>query len=158
MKLAWPFSNRDRAITNQDGNDDIIQESPQRWQRQQILVASAYALAALWTLGGAFASGLNLVEANIVEQRLQDTFFRIRGPIAPPDEIVILGMDESTFAEVDFYLADAAETWPEHVNWLISNPWHRAAHAAVVQRLIEEAGAKSVAIDVTFAGPSAFGP
>ena len=69
--------------------------------------------------------------------------FRWRGPLTPPDNLVLLGIDE---ASLDAELADFGP-WP----------WPRAVQATLAREALRK-GAKSVVFNIVFAGPSAFGP
>ncbi|NTV15569.1 MAG: adenylate/guanylate cyclase domain-containing protein [Desulfobulbaceae bacterium] len=64
---------------------------------------------------------------------LMDQLFFLRGPQSPPAEIVIVAVDEPSFANLG-------------LRW----PWPRSLHAELVNAL-KEAGAKTVAFDVVFA-------
>jgi CHASE2 domain-containing sensor protein len=88
------------------------------------------------------------------EYRAQSILFEVRGPIEPPDNIVILAIDDDSLRQGANYKADPKtfaqlepiQTWP----------WHRQAYANAIERLME-AGAKAVAVDVLFTTPSAYG-
>ena len=69
--------------------------------------------------------------------------FRWRGPLPPPENLVLLGIDE---ASLDTELADFGP-WP----------WPRAVQATLAREVLRK-GAKSVVFNIVFAGPSAFGP
>ena len=69
--------------------------------------------------------------------------FRWRGPLTPPENLVLLGIDE---ASLDTELADFGP-WP----------WPRAVQATLAREALRK-GAKSVVFNIVFAGPSAFGP
>jgi adenylate cyclase len=62
----------------------------------------------------------------------------LRGPIAAPDDIVIVSMDEDSYHELD--ISPTA-------------PWPRAIHARLLERL-RELGARRVVFDVLFIGAS----
>ncbi len=74
---------------------------------------------------------LNQIELNTV-----DTRFEIRGTQPVPDDVVVVGMDDKTFAE---------PPRPRH-------PFDRADHAKVIRHL-SEAGAKVIAYDIQFSEP-----
>ncbi|MEB3338305.1 MAG: adenylate/guanylate cyclase domain-containing protein, partial [Leptolyngbyaceae bacterium] len=89
------------------------------------------------------------------ERQVQQTFYKLRGPVAPPKDIVILGIDEESLAQGDFYRAN-----PQRYAFLAplqSWPWQRSVYAEAVEKLMQ-AGARSVAIDLIFADPSSYGP
>ena len=69
--------------------------------------------------------------------------FRWRGPLHPPENLVLLGIDE---ASLDVELADFGP-WP----------WPRTVHATLAREALRK-GAKSVVFNIVFAGPSAYGP
>jgi CHASE2 domain-containing sensor protein len=88
------------------------------------------------------------------EYRLQSIFFEVRGPIAPPDNIVVLAIDDASLGQggndqtdpQNFAALAPIQTWP----------WRREAYAQAIERVMR-AGAKAVAIDVLFTTPSIYG-
>ncbi|MBW4458911.1 MAG: CHASE2 domain-containing protein [Nodosilinea sp. WJT8-NPBG4] len=112
-------------------------------------------LAGLWLsfVAAHVATDSRLVQ--LLERRLQTVFFEIRGPLAPPDDIVILAMDDESFGQAEYYRAD-----PEQYSYLApiaGSPWQRTAHAIAIERLLE-AGAKAVALDILMFSDSSYGP
>ena len=102
----------------------------------------------------ASAVGLNLGIINLWERQTQSLFFELRGPVAPPEDIVILAIDEDSLSQGQYYSED-----PERyasLQPIESWPWRREAYAIAVERLME-AGAKAVAIDVVFPLKSSYG-
>jgi CHASE2 domain-containing sensor protein len=86
---------------------------------------------------GAAAVHSRLYASNFGEQLelyQSDLWFRVRGTIAPPKEIVIVGIDEATYQELGF----------SHVK-----PISRAALGQMVQAL-SEAGAELAILDIFF--------
>ena len=92
-----------------------------------IVILSAVALAVL-------AYATNLMRA--LELQSVDARFSVRGAQERPEDIVVVGIDDITFDELE-------EQWP----------FPRRLHAAVIDRL-REAGAKVVAIDIQFTEPT----
>lgn len=66
-----------------------------------------------------------------------DMLFTLRGSLAPPPQIVVVAIDEPSFAEIN-------RQWP----------WPRSLHARLLKQL-NKAGAKVVGFDILFAEPSA---
>ena len=71
---------------------------------------------------------------------LEDTFvlsalFHLRGPVAPPRDVVVVTMDERSAAMLGFAMPQ--------------REWPRRAHATLVSRLVEQ-GAAAIAFDVEF--------
>lgn len=65
-----------------------------------------------------------------------DSFFRLRGGVLPPEDVVVVAIDETSFAELD-------RAWP----------WPRSIHAKLIDALFK-AGVKTIAFDVLFAEPT----
>lgn len=75
-----------------------------------------------------------------LERTSIDARFAIRGDRPPPDDLVIVGIDDVTFQ-------DLQRRWP----------FPRAYHARVIERLTRD-GAKVIIYDVQFTEPSELGP
>ena len=85
----------------------------------------------------------------------QSVLWRLRGPIPPPPDVVILAIDEYSLGLGGAY-ATSPERYP-HLAPIESWPWQRQAYAIAIDRLLE-AGARVVAVDVLFLDPSIYGP
>ena len=68
-----------------------------------------------------------------------DSKFRLRGPMAPSGQVVIVAIDN------------------ESIDWLMKWPWTRRTHAKLVD-LLKDAGAKLIVYDVFFDSPTQFDP
>lgn len=73
-----------------------------------------------------------------------DFLFKLRGPVAPPADIVVVAIDDASFIEYGLPL-DEATRWP------------RELHAELI-RALHEGGAGSVSFDVLFDVPLEPGP
>lgn len=73
---------------------------------------------------------------SLLELKGLDLLFRLRGPLAPHSEIVIVAIDEPSFAEIP-------KQWP----------WPRSLHARLIEQL-QKAGARVIGFDILFAEPS----
>jgi adenylate cyclase len=90
-----------------------------------------------------------------IEGQAQSFLLRLRGPVPPPDNVVILAIDEYSLSQGELYRTDPArypflaplETWP----------WPRETYATAIERLLN-AGATAVALDVLLVDPSVYGP
>ncbi|MCC6135605.1 MAG: CHASE2 domain-containing protein [Candidatus Contendobacter sp.] len=78
----------------------------------------------------------NLAFFSLIELKDLDLLFTLRGTVAPPDQIVIVAIDEASMAEIK-------RQWP----------WPRSLHAQLIRQL-HKAGAKVIGIDILFAEPS----
>ncbi|MBW4522142.1 MAG: adenylate/guanylate cyclase domain-containing protein [Scytolyngbya sp. HA4215-MV1] len=145
-------SGHDRP-TNVSKKKFTIQALTDRWKWLN-LKWLGYWLIALGTLTGATITALDLRLVSNLERQAQATFFEMRGSVKPPDNIVILAIDEESLAQGQSYQADPQKL--AHLKPLESWPWRRIAYAKAIDRLMA-AGAKAVAIDLIFADPSIYG-
>lgn len=113
-----------------------------------------YLLIGFWAISGGLTTGVNLGIVQRMERQAQVLFFRLRGQVAPPEDIVILEIDQDSLAQGEFYQANP-ERYPE-LEPIQAWPWQRRAYAEVIEKLIT-AGAKSVSVDVIFELSSSYG-
>lgn len=93
------------------------------------------------TLVAAATLGLTLLLVNLslfalLELKGLDLLFTLRGPLSPPEQIIIVAIDEPSMAEIK-------QQWP----------WPRSLHARLIRQL-HQAGAKVIGFDILFAEPS----
>lgn len=124
------------------------------WPHQAISKHWRFTLSAACTAIAAGAVGLNLGIVNLWERQIQGLFFELRGPVDPPADIVILAIDQDSLSQGQYYSEDPARY--AALQPIESWPWQRQAYAQVITRLMD-AGAKAVALDVLFTGPSTYG-
>lgn len=115
----------------------------------------SHGLMGLWAGLGAVAIAVQVPWFQRLEHQGQSVLLALRGPVPPPEDIIILAIDEESLAQGSFYLA-APEEYP-YLQPLQSWPWQRSAYAEVITKLMA-AGARAVAVDVLFVNPSAYGP
>lgn len=111
-------------------------------------------LTGIWAIAAATATGLNPDFAQALERQTQTLFFELRQPVAPPQDVVILAIDDSSLAQGDIYGLEPQKY--AQLEPIQSWPWRRAAYATAIDKLLA-AGAKSVAVDVLLTGPSSYG-
>lgn len=94
-----------------------------------------------------------------VEGQAHTFLMRLRGPITPPDDLVILAIDEYSLSQGGFYTSEAAAETDRYdfLAPLASWPWRREAYALAIDRLMA-AGAEVVAMDLLLVDPSLYGP
>ena len=113
-----------------------------------------YLLLGFWSFSGAIATGLDLQFVQWLERHTQTLFFALRGPVSPPQNIVILAIDDQSLSAAQRYKDDPDK---QAIAKLMENwPWQRTAYAEVTERLMA-AGAKSVSMDILFDLPSGYG-
>ena len=95
---------------------------------------AALALALTAAAAGALAGKLGFVQ--LLESRALDLRFRARGPVAPPPEILIVGVDEASFETLR-----------------MRYPFPPVVYARLVETL-SRAGAAAVAFDFLYSEPS----
>jgi len=126
-----------------------------RQSRQKLSpVGFGHLLMGLGTGLGAIATVADLGMVQLLEQQGRTAFFRLRGVVTPPAEIVILAMDEASIDQGAFYSAEP-EVYP-YLAPLERWPWQRRAYAIAIEKLMQ-AGARAVAIDVVLDSPSIWG-
>lgn len=85
------------------------------------------------------------------DRAFEDQVQVLLGQRLPPKEVVVVAIDEATLQQGDWFeQQQGAPTWARGIGAL---PWPRAAYGLVAERLLQ-AGARAVAINVTFEGPS----
>ncbi|HWJ42931.1 MAG TPA: adenylate/guanylate cyclase domain-containing protein [Solirubrobacterales bacterium] len=103
--------------------------SPRR--RRELAMLAVIAIAAALAIVAYSTDLMRQLELQSVDAR-----FSVRGTQERPDDIVVVGIDDVTFSDLN-------EQWP----------FPRRLHAKVIDRL-REAGAEAIAIDVQFTEPS----
>ncbi|MBD2107655.1 adenylate/guanylate cyclase domain-containing protein [Nodosilinea sp. FACHB-13] len=114
-----------------------------------------HGLMVSWAVFGAIALTSQHPWIVLIEGQAQSFLLRLRGPVSPPEEIVIVGIDEYSLTQGDLYQADP-ERYP-FLEPLAIWPWQRQAYAQAIEQLMA-AGAKAVALDVLLVDPSGYGP
>jgi CHASE2 domain-containing sensor protein len=119
------------------------------------MVRLGHLLAGASAIGAALlsASGGELVQ--LLENQALSSFFQLRGPIVPPEEIVILAIDDQSISVPEEYYKTDPKQYA-YLKTLKSFPYQRAAYAQVITKLIQ-AGARSVAVGVVFDTASTYG-
>lgn len=103
-------------------------------KRGRLRIRLLLAVAVVAAVGGTIAYATDVLRQP--ELDTVDARFSIRGEQAPPDDIVIVGVDDVTFDDLN-------EQWP----------FPRSLHAEVIDRLRED-GAAVIAYDVQFTEPT----
>lgn len=107
-----------------------------------------------WAVAAALTTASQLNLAQLLERQIQTLFFELRGPVAPPPDIVILAMDEDSNVQgSQVYPSD-----PEKFSYLEpiqTSPPKRTAYAIAIDRLMR-AGARTVSLDVVLDAPGAY--
>ncbi|MCV3213996.1 CHASE2 domain-containing protein [Plectonema radiosum NIES-515] len=109
-------------------------------------------LAGTSALGAALLSASGLGLTQLMESQAFSTFYQLRGSVMPPEDIVILAIDDqSTSTPAQSYQIDPKQY--AYFEPLQKFPYKREAYAQVIDKLIK-AGARSVALDVVFDRPN----
>lgn len=115
----------------------------------------SHLVAGVWALVAALATASNWTISQIGEAQTSSLFFALRGPVAPPDNIVILAIDQlSLSVPAQYYRTDPQRY--AYMEPLQAWPWKRSVYAQVIERLMT-AGARSIALDILFTSPSSYG-
>ncbi|RMF70499.1 MAG: CHASE2 domain-containing protein, partial [Cyanobacteria bacterium J069] len=114
-----------------------------------------YGLIVVWAAAGAIATGVDLGTVQWMERQTQVLFFRLRGAVEPPANVVILAIDQESLARGADFQANP-DRYPELAPLEVW-PWQRAAYAQAIDRLLAT-GARAVSVDLVLADPSLYGP
>jgi CHASE2 domain-containing sensor protein/tRNA A-37 threonylcarbamoyl transferase component Bud32 len=153
------------ATPKRNWREQLLKRSQQlqlTWRWPQQLSQSFSQQFRNWQYGciglGAVATAL-LTAANpdwvqALEYQMQTAWQETRGKNVPPDNVLIVAIDDDSLAQGQLYQTDPTglkalapiQTWP----------WRRQAYAQVIDRLTA-AGARVIGIDVLFTTPSVYG-
>lgn len=108
----------------------------------------------IWAVLGGVAIAVELPVTQAMEGMAQAFMLRMRGPVLPPEEVVILAIDEESLSQGEFYQNHSAE-YPQ-LEPIQTWPFQRRAYALAIEQLVD-AGAKAIAIDILLVDPSSYG-
>ncbi|WP_245552522.1 adenylate/guanylate cyclase domain-containing protein [Cyanobium gracile] len=89
------------------------------------------------------------------ERGVEQQLLLLRGPRQPPPQVVLVTVDDATLQQGDWFEEEGRI--PEWAKGVGSLPWPRATYGMVAEKLLQ-AGARAVAMNVVFEGPSGKGP
>lgn len=141
-----------------DGKGDRLAATTHR--ESTILSVSQWTRWGRYGFAGAIAvlaAGLTALDVGLVqalERQAQSFYFELRGPVPPPDDVVILAIDEASLSQGEFYNSDPKRY--AHLEVLQSWPWPRTAYAIAIEKILD-AGGQAVALDILFSSPSSYG-
>jgi serine/threonine protein kinase/CHASE2 domain-containing sensor protein len=161
LKLKWQFW-KALSAPSSPGEGKIVKttklESPQKITKPKNSITKltilGHSLLVFWAFSGAIAVSFNLEKVQWMERQTQSLFFKRRGQVAHPKDIIILAIDENSMNQGDQFLADPDQFpfFEPLQRW----PWKREAYAIAIQKILD-AGAKTVAVDVVLDRPSIYG-
>lgn len=108
----------------------------------------------LWGVLGTGLMAINSQGVQSWERSTQSFFYRLRGKVTPPQNIVIIAIDDNSFQQAAFYVNNPQEL--AYLEPLQQFPWKRSVYGEVIDKVLK-AGAKSVGIDLIFDRPSVYG-
>ena len=115
----------------------------------------AAVLPALLLLWVGLSAGWPGPRWRVAERGLEDQLQRLLGPRRPPAAVTLVAVDDATLQQGDWY--ERNRQLPAWARGVGSLPWPRAAYGLLIERLLA-AGARAVAVNVVFEGPSSRGP
>ncbi len=107
-----------------------------------------------WAIAATALTVVNPYSLQRLERQGQTALLELQGTSPVPEDIIILAIDDSSLNANEFYAQD-----PETYGSLApiqSWPWERRAYGQAIERLMG-AGARAIAVDVTFSVPSSYG-
>lgn len=123
--------------------------------RLRLMARLGHVLTGISVLSAACLSISGLDWVKMMENQAISTFFQIRGPVVPPENIVILAIDDQSISVPEQYYKTNPQQYA-YLEPLKSFPFQRVAYAQIIEKLVE-AGASAVALDVVFDLPSGYG-
>jgi adenylate cyclase len=114
-----------------------------------------FVLPALLLLWVGVSAGWPGPRWRVAERGLEDQLQRLLGPRRPPAAVTLVAVDDATLQQGDWY--ERNRQLPAWARGVGSLPWPRAAYGLLIERLLA-AGARAVAVNVVFEGPSSHGP
>lgn len=148
-RQTWPKQTRFAMRMLRQGGEALL-----RSREALGPVGFGHLMMGTWATLGAIATLLNLGASEFLERQVQTLFFQIRGGVNPPENLVILAIDEPSLEQDQFYAADPEQF--QYLQPLSQWPWQRTAYAIAIERLMA-AGAEAIAIDLIFDSPSSWG-
>jgi adenylate cyclase len=116
-----------------------------------VVLAALTAAISLWMGGTAAWPGPRW---RIWERNLEQQLLLWRGPRRPPPAVIVVPIDDASLQQAAWFSRSPNQpAWTRGTDTL---PWPRAAYGELGRRLLA-AGARAVAINVVFEGPSAKG-
>lgn len=111
-------------------------------------------LMGCWACSSAIATSWDLWMVQWLERKYQSFCFELRGTVAPPENIIILAIEDGSLSAAQRYQNDPEKQ--QLFQLMKSWPWERAIYGEVIQKLMA-GGAKTVAMDILFDLPSGYG-
>jgi adenylate cyclase len=112
-----------------------------------------YGMIALVVVASAAIVGAEFRVVELAERRSHILFYRLRGIVDPPEDIIVLAIDQASLNQGEFYRPSGPYADLEPLQaW----PWQRRAYAIALERLLQS-GARSVSLDILFLDPSRYG-
>jgi CHASE2 domain-containing sensor protein/tRNA A-37 threonylcarbamoyl transferase component Bud32 len=124
-------------------------------RQSQRLVRIGNLLTLAVAIGAALLTGSGLSLVQLLENQVLSTFFQMRGPLVPPEDIVVLAIDDQSISTPEQYYKTDPQKYA-YLEPLSKFPFKRATYAQVVEKLMQ-AGAKAVALDIVFDLPGSYG-
>jgi CHASE2 domain-containing sensor protein/tRNA A-37 threonylcarbamoyl transferase component Bud32 len=143
------------SATDQQSSKSTKPPSTVLARQSKKLAKLGHWLAGVWVVGAAILTGSSLRLPQIMELQAQSAFYQFRGAIAPPDNIVILAIDDQSISNPQIYYQTNPKKYAS-LEPLKAFPFQRAAYAQVIEKLMLS-GARAVALDVVFDLPSSYG-
>ncbi|MBW4559679.1 MAG: CHASE2 domain-containing protein [Mojavia pulchra JT2-VF2] len=149
------LTKNDVSAANVRSNKPTKATSTALTHHSKLITWLGYLLIGTSAIGAALlsASGVGIVQ--LMESHALSTFFQLRGPVVPPEDIVILAIDNQSISVPEQYYKTDPHQYA-YLEPLKSFPYKRAAYAQAIEKLIK-AGVRSVAVDVVFDTPSSYG-
>ena len=119
----------------------------------KMMTRLGHVLSGASVIGAVLLAGSDSGLTSWIENQAESFFYLLRGRVTPPEDIVILAIDDDSISlPKQSYETDSQS----YLEPLKSFPFQRKAYALVVEKLIQS-GARHIAVDILFDSLSSYG-
>jgi CHASE2 domain-containing sensor protein/tRNA A-37 threonylcarbamoyl transferase component Bud32 len=151
----YTLTKKDVSAANQASSKPTKANSTALTRQLKLMTRLGHVFASAWVVGASLLSASSLGWMQLMENQAHSIFFLVRGPMVPPEDIVILAIDEQSISMPQQYYKTDPQTYA-YLEPLKAFPFQRTAYAQAIEKLVQ-AGARHVAVDLVFDQPSSYG-
>ncbi|MBF2004737.1 MAG: CHASE2 domain-containing protein [Chlorogloeopsis fritschii C42_A2020_084] len=151
----YTLTKKDVSTANQFSNKPTKASLTTSLRQSKLIARLGDLVAGAAVVGSALLTASSLGWVQLIENQVYSSFFILRGSVAPPENMIILAIDEQSISEPEYHYHTDPQAYA-YLEPLKAFPFQRAAYAQVIEKLVR-AGARHVAVDVVFDMPSSYG-
>ncbi|MFQ4145665.1 serine/threonine-protein kinase [Chlorogloeopsis sp. ULAP02] len=151
----YTLTKKDVSTANQFSSKPTKATLTKSLRHSKLIARLGDLLAGASVIGATLLSAYSFGWVQLIENQVYCGFFILRGSVAPPENIIILAIDEQSISEPEYHYHRDPQAHA-YLEPLKAFPFQRAAYAQVIEKLVQ-AGVRHVAVDVVFDLPSSYG-